>query len=484
MPLDSVFRLHRRHRPAKTALIEAAAARRIDFATLDRLIDGAAHALAARGVRRGQLAGVALGDHAEHLVALLGLARLGAVILPMDCRWPAAEKRNVAAHFAAEHLLLEAEDDSDLPGAIRCAPGWIAPSETPYEDPLVTDGSPLLLSLSSGTTGMPKGPRVGHRQFENRFMTYWINLGLNAQDVFVSATPLYFGGGRGFTLAMLFAGATVSVTSPRLPVAELAAHLRAVGGTALFLVPTQLRRALQEPALPERPAFPGLRVLISSGSALHAEERAAIRARLTPNLFELYSSTEGGSISILTPADCAQRPESVGRPGFRVAVEIVDEEHRPLPPGAIGRLRYRSPASATAYYHAEGGEAFRDGWFYPGDLARLDEEGFLFLHGRAKDMIIRGGVNIYPQDIERALLEMPGVRDAAVAGVPSPELGEEVAAFLVADDAAVEAEAVRAHCRARLAPYKVPSVVRLVAEIPRNAAGKALKDALVAGFRR
>jgi acyl-CoA synthetase (AMP-forming)/AMP-acid ligase II len=479
MPLDSNLRLHARNRPDKAAIIEGPT--RIDYRRLDRLVDGAAHALAARGIRRGMLVGLGLADHAEHIIALMALARLGAVVLPMDCRWQTAEKQGVARHFAADHVLLEADDPAAAePGWTALPRGWAQESATPWHDPEVTDESPLVLSLSSGTTGLPKGPRVTHRQFENRFMVYWINLGLDAQDIYVSATPLYFGGGRAFNLAMLWAGATVSVVSPRTRMAELASHVAEIGGTALFLVPTMIRRLLDErlPGL----AFPTLRVLISSGSALHPDERLAIRRHLTPNLFEFYSSTEGGGVSVLTPADCDRHPDSVGRPAFRVEVEIVGEDHVPLPPGEVGRLRYRSPASARSYYRQEDTDAFRDGWFYPGDLARLEADGFLYLHGRAKDMIIRGGVNIYPQDVERVLSELPGMRDVAVAGAPSREMGEEVAAFLVADPG-VDAAAVVAHCRARLAPYKVPSIIRFLPELPRNAGGKVPKPALLETLR-
>jgi acyl-CoA synthetase (AMP-forming)/AMP-acid ligase II len=476
MLLDSVLRLHARHRPDKVALIEGVG--RITFAELDRLVDGAAHALHRLGVRRGMLTGLALGDHAEHLVALFALARMGAVVLPMDCRWQVAEKQAVAGHFAAERVLVEADDPAvSACGWTPLARGWAVPSDDRYEDPEVTDDSPLLLSLSSGTTGMPKGPRVTHRQFENRFMVYWINLGLDAQDTYVSVTPLYFGGGRAFNLAMLFAGGTVSILSPRTRMPELARHVDEVGGTVLFLVPTMIRRLLDEKL--DGLAFPGLRVLISSGSALHPDERLAIRERLTPNLFEFYSSTEGGGVSVLTPADCERHPDSVGRPAFRVDVQIVDEAHAPLPPGAVGRLRYRSPASARSYHLLDDPAAFHDGWFYPGDLARLESDGFLYLHGRAKDMIIRGGVNIYPQDVERVLSDLPGVRDVAVAGAPSRELGEEVAAFLVTDGT-LDAAAVAAHCKTRLAPYKVPSILRFVAELPRNNGGKVVKAELLA----
>ncbi len=474
MTLDAVFRLHARTRPDKLALIDGE--RRFDFAVLDRMIDGAAHHLAARGVRRGEIVGVALGDTAEHLVALLALARMGGVVLPMDCRWQPAEKQNLATQFGAAHVLLEPDDPAADPTGWHALPtGWAAESGVAYLDLDVSAESPFVLSLSSGTTGLPKGPLASHQRFENRFMVYWINLGLSAQDIYVNATPLYFGGGRGFSLAMLYAGGTVSLLTPRASMPELVAHVAAVQGTALFLVPTQIRRALQE-ALPA-PALPSLRVLISSGSALHPDERRAIRERLTPNLFEMYSSTEGGAVSVLSPADGALHGDSVGRPAFRVQVQIVDESHAPLPPGAVGRLRYRSPASATGYYRAASGDAFRDGWFYPGDLARMGPDGFLFLAGRAKDMIIRGGINIYPQDIERVLLDVPGVRDACVAGAPAAEMGEEVAAFIVGDTSAA---AVRDACRAQLAPYKVPKLIRFVAEIPRNGAGKALKPLLLA----
>ena len=149
-------------------------------------------------------------------------------------------------------------------------------------------------------------------------------------------------------------------------------------------------------------------------------------------------------------------------------------------PGEIGRLRYRSPASARGYYMAEDGDAFRDGWFYPGDLARLDAEGFLYLHGRGKDMIIRGGVNIYPPEIESVLLSDPRIAEAAVVGWPSAAMGEEVAAFVVPRPGeAPDAESLLALCRTRLASYKVPKAITLIADLPRNSSGKTVKPELV-----
>ena len=137
--------------------------------------------------------------------------------------------------------------------------------------------------------------------------------------------------------------------------------------------------------------------LISSGSALYPEDRRAIKQKVTPHLYEMYSSTEGGAVSVLGPQDAELYPDSVGRPCFRVQIEIVDQDDRPVPDGETGRLRYRSPASATGLSPGRQQRArSSDGWYYPGDLAALNADGFVFLKGRVKDMIIRGGVNIYP----------------------------------------------------------------------------------------
>jgi acyl-CoA synthetase (AMP-forming)/AMP-acid ligase II len=164
---------------------------------------------------------------------------------------------------------------------------------------------------------------------------------------------------------------------------------------------------------------------------------------------------------------------------FGVEVEIVDEEDRPLERGEVGILRYRGPGVATGYYRDEAAsaETFRHGWFYPGDLATLDAQGFVTLKGRRKDMIIRAGINIYPPEVEAMLLAHPDVLDAAVVGRPSREFGEEVTAFVRLRRPVPDSELL-AWCAARLAPYKRPREILAVDELPRNSAGKVLKAAL------
>jgi acyl-CoA synthetase (AMP-forming)/AMP-acid ligase II len=474
MALAEVLRIHARLRPTREAIVDPQ--RSIDYRTLDAMVNALCFGLTEAGIRRGDFVGVALRDNAEHVVTLMAMARLGAVIVPFDHKWSEGEKLSVAAHFKTATVLV----DGDTP----VAPGpwlpvdarWLTPTDRAYRDPAVSPESPLLLSLSSGTTGAPKGPCVSHQQFENRFMVYWINVGFTAYDRFVLATPLYFGAGRGFMWSMLFCGGTVALFPPPYRPLELVEYVAKVGGTATFLVPTILRRLLECEVAGL--AFPTIEKLISSGSALYPEERRAIKQKLTPNLFEMYSSTEGGAVSVLGPGDADMHPDSVGRPCFRVQVEIVDGEDRPLPPGETGRLRYRSPASAQSYHAGDDTGVFKDGWYYPGDLAAMNADGFIFLKGRAKDMIIRGGVNVFPGDIEQVLLRSGEVREVAVVGIPSPEMGEDVGAFVVAAQPVDEARLISI-CQAELAPYKVPRRIFFVDSLPRHSGGKVVKSELL-----
>jgi acyl-CoA synthetase (AMP-forming)/AMP-acid ligase II len=476
-----------RARPDRPAII--AGERVLLYRDLDELVRRWAAHLLDLGVRQGEVVGIALRDSIEHLVALYAAARMGAVALPMDWRWTEAEKAAVAGHFGAQLVLTEPEAPA-LPG-LRCvavdeafltavakAPTGIAFPEGPDCAEM-----PLLLSLSSGTTGRPKGPVVTHQQFLRRFWTHWIDLGLNARETYVSATPMYFGGGRTFCMSLLFAGGTAVLFPPPYKPEDLAAEIERRGATSAFLVPTLLRRLLD---LPEERCAPlrRMRLLLSSGAPLHPWERQAIRRKLCPEFHEYYASTEGGGVSLLRPEDMDLHPDSVGRPVFGVEVAILGDDDQPLPPGEVGRLAYRGPGVARGFHNdpEANAEAFLDGWFLPGDLAAVNEAGFVFLKGRRKDLIIRGGVNIHPTEIESVLLSDPRLAEAAVVAWPSPDLGEEVAGFVVPRAGVTppaEAELI-ALCAARLAPYKVPRGVFAIPDLPRNSAGKVVKAALSA----
>lgn len=475
MNLAQSLDIHAAARPDHPAIV--AGQRVISHAAFAELVRSAAGRLKAFGIAQGDVVGVCLRDSPEHLVANYALARMGAIVLPMDWRWTAAEKSALAAHFRPKLIIAEAGEAIADVACLTLDELPDAPADNLPPVPEPADGAlPLLLSLSSGTTGRPKGPCIVHRQMLRRFWTHWINLGLNSNDRYVSATPLYFGGGRTFAMSVLFAGGTVVLFPPPFDAPSLAAELVRTDATSLFLVPTQLRKLLEADAATQG-ALARLKLLISSGAPLDPDERGAIAA-LCANFVEYYASTEGGGITLSTPLTRIASPNSVGRPVFGVEVEVVSDDHEPLPCGSVGLLRYRGPGVATGYFgEADDNSAFRDGWFYPGDLAEIDAGGHVTLRGRRKDMIIRGGVNIYPAEVEQVLREHPEVADAAVVGRPSQKLGETVAAFVVAQKP-VDAEALRAWCAARLAPYKIPETFLHIYELPRNSAGKVLKNEL------
>ena len=435
-------------------------------------------ALAARlhdiGVRRGHRVGLCLPDSAQHLLLHYALAWIGATIVPLDRRWTLHEAARVVDAMRCD-LALDADGRfAALPDLRSATVGadWATGNPSP-PDFAEGSGLPLVLSLSSGTTGRPTGAIVTHEQLYERFVSQWVTMTFNAQDRFLLATPLYFGGGRSFAMSFLAAGATVVLAPPPHRSDELLAIARDRAASVAFLVPTQVRRLLED-WQGEGPAFAGLRLLVTSGSAVRAEERALIAERLCPRCLDYYASSEGGGIAVLQPEEQSRYPQSVGRPTFRVETQIVGSANQPLPDGQVGRLRYRGPGVACTMVDADGNTvdlAAQGGWFEPGDLALRLPSGHLVLAGREKDTIIRAGVNIHPAEIEAALASIPGVRDALVVGIEDAELGERVGALVTADDGLTPALIAEA-LRPRLARYKQPGVVRIVEQLPRTSMNK------------
>jgi acyl-CoA synthetase (AMP-forming)/AMP-acid ligase II len=451
------------------------------YADLNPLVKRTARYLGRSGVSSGDIVGVCLKDSADHLVTMFALARLGAVILPLDWRWREDEKQRLTSFFEVGHAITEPGDNIAGSDCLAVDTDWHRAVEAQVPDCPCADGGdrPLLLSLSSGTTGRPRGPMMNHSQFIGRLMIQWVTLGFSQHDRYLSATPLYFGGGRSFTMGSLFSGGTVIMFAPPYEPEDLVAAVAELKPTTLLLVPTLLRRLLQMPDT-GTPLLGGLKRLLSTGAVLHPDERETVMRRLNPEFINYYGSTEGGGITVLLPEHQGEAAASVGEPVFATEVQVVDDDGKAVAVGEIGLVRYRGPSVADGFFNdpEASAEAFRDGWFYPGDIGRLDRDGRLYLVGRAKDVIIRAGVNIYPAEIEETLIAHPSVRDAAVVGWPSKVNGEEVAAFVV-KQGEVEGEALRDYCRAKLAPYKVPKRIFPLAELPKSPLGKVLKLELV-----
>ena len=477
MNLASILRCHADSHGDKTAI--EFRSERISYLQLWHRIQGHASYLHERGIRQGDRVGLALKEHSCHLILHYALARLGAVILPVDQRWTSTEKAGAATAFQAKLLILE--EDAGAQTGIEtltinkdlqeAGPGRLPPMPNQPDQA-------LLISLSSGTTGRPRGALVTHEQMYQRFISQWVTIGFNSRDRFLGLTPLFFGAGRSFAMAFLAAGATVILDPPPHEPEQLVAAVNESGATVTFMVPTQLRGLL--PLYKDELLLPRLGKLLISGAALYPQEAREIREKVNPGLIGYYASSEGGGISVLDTDEFDDYAHTAGRPTFRTDVQIVDDRDRPVKPGETGRLRYRGPGVAGRFIDADGTEHATnpEGWFYPGDLAEKTDSGHIILRGRDKDVINRGGVNVYPADVEAILMQLPAVREAAVMGEPSEKFGETVTAFIAADEV-ITADALNDHCRNLLAPYKIPSRYVFLDQLPKKASGKLDKQALV-----
>ena len=476
MNLASILLCHAAARPRHPAIVNESET--LGHAEIATLAGRYAARLADAGVGVGARVGLCLPDTPDHLVLHYAVAWLGATIVPIDHRWTLPEKLAITKAFDCRVVVTDAVIPSFAAKTLALDPSWR--SVDIGAPPMADDGDlPVMLSLSSGTTGRPSGSLVSHRELYERWIAQWVGIGFNARDRFMLATPLYFGAGRSFGMSFLAAGATVVFCPPPANAEKLIEIAQREKVSALFLVPTQIRGLLD--AWRDRGlALPGVRLLVTSGSAIASHERAQIMERLTPGFVDYYGTSEGGGISLLMPEEQLAYAETVGRPSFRVEVEIVDEAGKAMPLGEIGRLRYRGPGVSRLMVSAAGEQTLSaDGWLEPGDLARILPTGHVKIAGRAKDVIIRGGANIYPAEVESVIREISTVAEVCVFGAADARLGETVvAAIVMRPGQSFDEAATRVFLRERLAPYKIPDRFMLVDDLPRNTSGKVIRAKL------
>ncbi|PWB57671.1 MAG: hypothetical protein C3F17_20000 [Bradyrhizobiaceae bacterium] len=464
--------------PRHAAIVDGS--RTVDAAELQALTLRYAAALRAHGLAANDRVGLMLQDRADHLILILAAAAVGAASISLNWRSKIEEKRAIVEAFRPRLLIRETGARSpdgvatlDL-DALRQAASESADALAP----IAARDLPLRILLTSGTTGVPKGVELTHAGLLAWCESVSGALRLSAPQRHLSATPLAFTGTFNFSVPQLLLGGTVELFPSLFTPEELVAALTSRGITSTVLVPTVLRRLLAlAPA--QGHLLPGVSRLISLGAPLAPDERRAALRRLSPGFHEVYGASGAGPITVLRPEDVEAHAESVGRPAPLREVEIVDPQGRPLPAGETGLLRCRGPGVARGFCNGEDAsdETFRDGWYYPGELARRDGEGFLYITGRAADVILRAGSNIYPMEIEHVLMRHPAVAEAAVVGIPSPDYGEEVVAFVRLARATPRRDLMET-CLRHLTPYKLPKTIIALEEFPKNPAGKILKTEL------
>jgi len=468
MRIAAAIRRHAEAAPDKPAIL--AEGRSLTYAGLLRAARDAAAFLDARGVRRGDRVGVLAENDPDTLVLLLACARLGAMLMPLNWRLATPELEWIVRDAAPRVLFADAAHGGVLDGALPLG-AWPA-AEPPNEAP-PDPGEGLLLVYTSGTTGRPKGAVLsGGALLANAAMSRDMH-GLTAADRILTVIPLFHVGGMNIqTTPALMCGATVILHRKFDPGATLAAFARD-RPTLTVLVPSTLLAVLEHPAWPGAD-LSSLRAVTTGSTVVPPSLTRPFVARGVPVL-QVYGATESCPIAIYTRLGETWPEQSTGRPGPLCDARVVDEAGCQLPPGRDGEVLLRGPALFSGYWNnpAETAAALRDGWFWSGDIGRVDLEGAWFVHDRKKNLIVSGGENIYPAEIERVLGEHPAVLEAAVIGAPDPRWQEVPVAHVVLRPGAACSEAeLKQHIRGQLARFKTPRDIRFIDRLPRNAMGK------------
>jgi long-chain acyl-CoA synthetase len=479
--------------PDTTAVIDGTTS--LTYRQLDERSNRLAQALRSAGGQPGQTVAVLLGNRLEYCEVAAGIAKAGLVMVPLNPRMTAPEVDYIVTHSESRALIL---DDASAPVAADVAghlPTVLSIDGVtlgrPYEDALAaaSDADPLLaidelspfcIAYTSGTTGKPKGVMISHRSRSLTFHTSameW-NLGMGRRSIAVA--PMYHGAGFAFGYSPVHTGGTVSMLRAWSPEALLA-MIERDRAQSVFLVPThaQMLKSLG----PERIAgydLSSLDTLFFNAAALPTHLKTWVMETFPHvGVHELYGSTESGIITDLRPADAVRKPGSVGHAWFLTEIKVVDDAGNPVPPGVPGELFSRSPYLMNGYLkdpEATAACTDADGFVTCGDVVTRDEDGCIYIVDRKKDVIISGGSNVYPREVEEAALRHPAIREIAVIGAPDPTWGEQVVAVVVLEDGAtLTLEDLDAHLRPLLGGYKIPRELFVVPELPHNASGKVLK---------
>jgi long-chain acyl-CoA synthetase len=464
----------------------------LTYATLDEGTARVAALLRAKGVQPGDRVGIMLPNSPYFALVYYGVLRAGGVIVPMNVLLKSREVRFYLENSAAKevfawHEFASAAQEGAADAGTECVlvkPGefeqLLASAEPASEvaDRSLDDTAVIL--YTSGTTGTPKGAELTHGNLGRNCEAAEKLFSLTEQDVVFGGLPLFHAFGQSCGLnTVVRAGACLTLL-PRFDPARALEIIDRDGVSVFEGVPTMYTAILHQP--PEQGAAARLRICVSGGAALPVEVLRGFEERFDCKLLEGYGLSETSAVASFNHADRERKPGSVGTPIEGVEMKVVDDKGTEVPQGAVGEIVIRGHNVMKAYWNrpeatAEAIDA--DGWFHSGDLGKIDEDGYYFIVDRKKDMIIRGGYNVYPREIEEVLYEHPAVREAAVIGIPHDELGEEVAAAVALKEGEqLSAEDLQAFVKAQVAAYKYPRKIWFVDELPKNPTGKILKRAI------
>jgi long-chain acyl-CoA synthetase len=463
---------------------------KLSYAELDRAAARVAGLLRAKGVRPGDRVGIMLPNVAHFAVCYYGALRVGAEIVPMN---PLLKEREVAFYLGdseaqvilAWHQFADAAHAGAEQAGVECVlvePGeFEALLQRCQSDDEVLDRQPddtAVILYTSGTTGKPKGAELTHQNILRNVEVTVGLFGLDQRAVTLGALPFFHAFGQTCALnATVSVGGTLTLI-PRFDAGKALTILQRDAVTAFEGVPTMYAAMLHHDNA-DTADTAALEVCVSGGAAMPVEIMRAFEAKFGCQVLEGYGLSETSPLASFNRRDRERKPGSIGLPIDGVEMRLVDNDGNPVAEDDVGEIQIRGHNVMKGYWHRPEATAEAidpEGWFSTGDIARIDEDGYFFIVDRKKELVIRGGFNIYPREIEEVLYEHPDVREAAVIGIPHPDLGEEVAAAVALKSGAQSTpEVLRDFVKQRVAAYKYPRRVWLVDELPKGPTGKIVK---------
>jgi long-chain acyl-CoA synthetase len=482
------------------------------YAELDGAVTKFASGLEKLGVKKGDHIALLLGNSPYFVISLYGAMRIGATIIPinpiytpdeigyivnngdvkviiaLDQLLPLVEKMHPQFPKVEHYILCQTpnseQSNADLSNLsvsqkMKSFTEVLALGDLHFKGPELKDDDVAVILYTSGTTGKPKGAMLTHKNLYSNAKDVSDYLQMGESDRVITTLPMF----HVFCLtvalnAPLMNGATILI-DPKFSPKEIFRLAKKYKPTVFAGVPTMYNFLLQyEGGNPED--LKSLRLCISGGAAMPVALLKNFERKFNVVISEGYGLSEASPVTCFNPLDRPRKPGSIGTSIMNVENKVVNELGEELPPGEVGELIVRGPNVMKGYYKMpeETAATIRDGWLYTGDLAKMDEDGYFYIVDRKKDMILVGGYNVYPREVEEVLYNHPDVVEVAVLGVPDPNLGEAVKSFVVSKNPELTEEDLLEYCREHLAKYKIPSSVEFLEELPKNTTGKILRRAL------
>ena len=493
MNVANLLRATAQRLPDKPALVTADGAS-FDFATFDREADRVATALRTAGIVNGDRVAIAMHNLPQFPFAYFGILRAGAVAVPLNAFLTPAEVGRILEDSGAkaaitappfEDLVVAAKNDIDQLDTILSVREWdsIAAAEVSPVEPSTEEDDLAVLSYTSGTTGEPKGAMLTHRNLlSNLRQQMQVPHSAQEDDVFFLALPLFHIFGLNVTLGLLAMNGATGLLLDRFEPIPSLRLIEEHKVTVLFGAPTMYTAWVETPGV-DQYDLSSVRLAISGAAPLAPDVLQRFKELFGVDVWEGYGLTETSPTLTSNRMANAPRANSVGMPLPEVELRIVDEDGQEVEMGDTGEILVRGPNVFKGYWQreAETEAAFVDGWFRTGDVAVRDEEGYLYLVDRKRDLIIVSGFNVFPSEVEEAILKNDKIAEAAVIGVPHPYTGETVKAFVVLEEGAETTPSeILAEVETRIARFKCPRSVEIVDELPHLLTGKVLRRALKA----